>query len=79
MVDLNVLISVILDYIIPFIRQSFLSFKLINADERPYVFVVRASALGMICSMRLDGTKGNHESAKLTKSVLSILDPKLKV
>ena len=57
------------------IPRLFLVFQLFPADERFYVFALRASGLRLISSMRLDDKK-NIQSVK---SVWSVLHSELKV
>ena len=61
-------------YIKAFITTSFLYFQLFHADEKLKVFVLRASWLGLISSMRLDYKKGIQS----VKSPWSILHSELK-
>ena len=56
-----------------FITKS-LSSQPFNADERLLVFALRASLLGMISAMRLDGKK----DIKAVKSARSVLHTELK-
>ena len=60
-------------YIKAFITTSFLYFQLFHADEK-LIFVLRASRLGLISSMRLDYKKG----IRSVKSTWSILHSELK-